>query len=294
MNRPNGKSESWEIRLRFFQVIILLGVVTGCLALSFLLGFKAGGRAGYVKAMDDSISNATKIPIASQVPSEDSVSHTEQTVTDVYANLKEKSKPASETDKSVDSPIPEISEIKEAQSSEALKDHADLSSSLEMVHNQNSKNTKEESGSKPLSDPWSSKPSAGTLEPKVLGDAQVAPPKQQAPKPTPTVKPTVAEKKVSDNKVSDGAAVVTEGAVIPKGWFAQVSAQNSKADADSLVTKLKSSGFKVFIEDANVHGEDYFRILVGPEDTRAHAEALVEQLSREKYLKGAPFIRMIK
>lgn len=82
--------------------------------------------------------------------------------------------------------------------------------------------------------------------------------------------------------------------VVPKGWFAQVAAPRKRSDADDLAGKLRSSGFKVAIETANVRGEEYYRVLVGPEDNRALAERLVSQLGRERYISGQPFIRLVK
>ncbi|MDC0357932.1 SPOR domain-containing protein [Oligoflexia bacterium] len=84
------------------------------------------------------------------------------------------------------------------------------------------------------------------------------------------------------------------GASIPSGWFAQVAAPKNMGDANSVAKRLKSSGFKVSIEHAQVRGQKYYRVLVGPENTRQHAERLLGQLKRETYLKGDPFIKMIR
>lgn len=81
---------------------------------------------------------------------------------------------------------------------------------------------------------------------------------------------------------------------LSKGWFAQVAAPRKRTDADAIVSKLRSSGFRVSIENANVRGEEYFRVMVGPEDNRQMAERLVDQLKREKYLKSDPFVRLVK
>ncbi len=81
---------------------------------------------------------------------------------------------------------------------------------------------------------------------------------------------------------------------LSRGWFAQVAAPKKRADADALVGKLRKSGFRVTIENADVRGEEYFRVLVGPEDNRQMAERLIGQLKREKYLQGDPFVRMVK
>jgi cell division septation protein DedD len=85
-----------------------------------------------------------------------------------------------------------------------------------------------------------------------------------------------------------------EQADLSKGWFVQVAAPASEADATSLSNKLKSSGFQVLIERAKVQERTYYRILVGPEATRITSERLLQQLLREKYIDKAPFIRQVK
>ena len=89
-------------------------------------------------------------------------------------------------------------------------------------------------------------------------------------------------------------AKTTSVSQILHGWFAQVAAPKKRGDADELSRKLKGSGFKVSIETASVRGEEYYRVLVGPEDSRDHAMRLVSQLKRESFLQGEPFVRMVK
>lgn len=81
---------------------------------------------------------------------------------------------------------------------------------------------------------------------------------------------------------------------IPRGWFAQVGAPTKREDGELLASKLTSSGFRVVVENANVRGQSYYRVLVGPEAKREQAERLVSQLKGEKYLSGEPFLRLVK
>jgi cell division septation protein DedD len=81
---------------------------------------------------------------------------------------------------------------------------------------------------------------------------------------------------------------------IPGGWYAQVGAMPSLAEADRLAQKLKGSGFAVMIEAALVRGDNYFRILVGPERSKQQADLLLAQLRRERYIEGDPFLRVVK
>jgi cell division septation protein DedD len=116
-----------------------------------------------------------------------------------------------------------------------------------------------------------------------------------------------AEKKVSETRteVAKANTKVTEKAekpapavarkqAIPGGWFAQAGAPRKYEEAERMARKLRASGFAVVIETAEVRGEEYFRILVGPEESRIQAERLVGQLKREANLPGEPFLRLVR
>ncbi len=82
--------------------------------------------------------------------------------------------------------------------------------------------------------------------------------------------------------------------VLSKGWYAQVAAPGKLDDANNLAKKLKESGFPVVIETANIRGQEYYRVLVGPEDEQRYSQTMVQQLKRESYLRGDPFLRRVK
>ncbi|NMC63038.1 MAG: SPOR domain-containing protein [SAR324 cluster bacterium] len=90
------------------------------------------------------------------------------------------------------------------------------------------------------------------------------------------------------------AEVAQKKTSVPRGWFAQVAAPKELKDADAIALKLRKSGFTVVVETAKVRGENYYRILVGPENTKETADRLLGQLKRETYLQGEPFVRMVK
>ena len=109
-----------------------------------------------------------------------------------------------------------------------------------------------------------------------------------------------ARREVAKESLQESKAVVAqapsaaEKPSLPRGWFAQIIAPRSQQEADSITSKLRSSGFSVVIENATVRGENYYRVLVGPEETRQQAERLISQLRREPYVKSDPFLRMVK
>jgi len=102
------------------------------------------------------------------------------------------------------------------------------------------------------------------------------------------------EKEAEKSLTSEGAPTPASGTKIARGWYAQVAAPREIRDAESIAAKLRKSGFPVVIESAKVRGENYYRILVGPESERNTADRLVGQLRRETYLQGEPFVRMAK
>ena len=80
---------------------------------------------------------------------------------------------------------------------------------------------------------------------------------------------------------------------MPSGWFAQVAAPRRSDDANFLARQLRKSGFSAIVETAKVNGQEYYRVLVGPERSREQTNRLVKQLMREPYMQGDPFPRYV-
>ena len=109
----------------------------------------------------------------------------------------------------------------------------------------------------------------------------------------PTVIAKVDHKKeVEPNKIEKPEK--HEGLVLHSGWYVQVASAAKMNDASSLVNKLKESGFPAVVEEASIRGSSYFRVLVGPDEEKRYSETMVQQLKRESYIKGDPFIRRVK
>lgn len=77
---------------------------------------------------------------------------------------------------------------------------------------------------------------------------------------------------------------------LPNGYFAQVAAPKQLTQAEQIAKKLQKSGFPVVIESTTVKGENFYRVVVGPEDNKIQAQRLIAQLKGEKYLVSSPFI----
>jgi cell division septation protein DedD len=103
-------------------------------------------------------------------------------------------------------------------------------------------------------------------------------------KSTPTPKPTVAAKTEESSSAKS----------ISKGWYAQVAAPQKMAEAQEIINKLSASGFKAKIERAEVKGEQYYRVIVGPEKTKDAANKLAQDLRGAGAVGGTPFVKQVK
>ncbi len=134
-----------------------------------------------------------------------------------------------------------------------------------------------------------------SVVPTRSGDRVIAPSKSKENE-------TLSAKKIEVAKATPTKKLVTTPSVksgfvrdvLPKGWFAQIAAPKSVGEAESVARQLKAAGFSVMIERADVRGDQYFRLLVGPEVSKEQAERLIAQVKREKVIKGDPFLRLIK
>ncbi|MGI6680735.1 MAG: SPOR domain-containing protein [Bdellovibrionota bacterium] len=82
----------------------------------------------------------------------------------------------------------------------------------------------------------------------------------------------------------------TRQASIQKGYYVQIASLSNEMDANILVNKVNSSGFKTKVQTTIVSGVKYYRVLSGPEDTHIHAQRMVEELKREPYITSNPFV----
>ena len=82
-----------------------------------------------------------------------------------------------------------------------------------------------------------------------------------------------------------------ESADFSKKWSVQVSATPAKDIADSLVHKLIASGHDGYVVEAEVKGQTYYRVRVGPFGAREEAESVRQSLAfqegyRQAFLTG--------
>ena len=72
-----------------------------------------------------------------------------------------------------------------------------------------------------------------------------------------------------------------------KNWSVQVSATPSKEIADKLVQQLKSEGYAVYVVQAEVKGQIYHRVRIGPFSAREEAEPVRQSLTRHEAYRDA-------
>jgi cell division septation protein DedD len=269
------------------------------MVLAFYLGLNSGQRLGFELAQERTATALPRLPVPGASP-EGSVAQDDGAF-DVYAKLNDtlpgakgevdpiKVEPVAGADSPLDhtalfpsdggsgakgNGMPELGSIKSVESAPLIAPEAEAALNARLEEN------------------------APPLEEPKLGDAvpAVAAVEQKA---TEAVKPIEREVKPQEPKPAAKAPSSDKSSSflrkkIPGGWYAQVGAMPSLAEADRLAQKLKGSGFAVMIEAALVRGDNYFRILVGPERSKQQADLLLAQLRRERYIEGDPFLRVVK
>jgi cell division septation protein DedD len=309
MNQKDGAR--WELRLGLFQVVILLGLLMGLLTCVFFVGLFSGRQVGHEAALNASLSNTIKLPIATgEIEELAEQANARNIASDVYAKLNQEKEAAAvdpgAPNDSADVPklgaidstdvapvndnvLGEEKQVVDAQVPSKLPDIVEDVPSKEsrdqllkqvIALDQQNNNIPE---SLPVQDPPAVIPV--TKEVAKVGELEKA--VEKLPTKAPAT-PTAAKVKEPVKEAAD------QGTNIPKGWFAQVAAPKKKEDAQALSKQLRKSGFEVILEVAQVRGEQYYRVLAGPEASKAQVEKLVEQLKREPYVPSQPFIRQIK
>lgn len=366
--RSNQRSlRNWQVTLGTFQVALLLGVITGCMACAFYLGFFSGQKVGVEAALNSNLSNAIRLPIASDdLDSAGSRgSSADDGAADVYAKLGsvtsdnsnvQAGHPNPEAVEASSPAQPPLAAIKPisaapvgalvgsnpsaaAELNGAVVNAPDVAAIQHALQSGASSSAKSAAPGRPFSggEPSELKaPDQGTtlgklanqtkaksevitvIGSKVLNSNGTG---TQSVNGAQSDRTSLNDSRVpndirtrSDNSGSNGANTraneiagqpqgqrkgepagkILVGENIGRGWFAQIAAQEKREEAEALGRRLKQNGFPVAVEVAKVRGQLYYRVLVGPSDTRQQAERLSVQVKREPGIRGEPFIRMIR
>jgi len=272
------RRHGFEIRLRATQFAFVLGITGGCMALAFYFGFNAGQKFGFEMSSVQSLAQTARLPI---VEPDTDYGLSEDLLSDVYAKLAgvdSKTEPVSVASfralKVNDSLEPAgTSEIAPVIPEVESESELDLAREEIVVE-------AESPQSEPEVEQKSTIASLGALHRE---SEEVAP--------DPSAKASVDLSSKGISPALETSSAEGRSTSVPRGWYAQVAAPQVRADAEGLSGKLREFGFASVIEEARVRDQSFFRVLVGPEASRLHAERLVAQLKREPYIEAEPFVR---
>lgn len=309
----------WELKLNLVHTVVVVGVVTGSMVAAFGFGYLSGERVGYDRALSSSLANTARYPIAGDAYGSDV---SPESVSDTYAQLNQKGteRPDAAAQKN---DVPELASIKRTTEAPVIEDLAAVlinddakkkgekgepkgalgMGALEGVEDSKGK---EPSREKEIKEPGET---LGSLAKK---GEQPSAAVVQNPVERKTVKPEPVKAAATETKAAAQPAEKKPAASMPaetktaalkpqppakrpvsSGWYAQIAAPAKLADADRLANQLKQSGFPAVVETAQVNGQEYYRVLAGPEKSKTMADRLVTQLSREKELRSKPFARFV-
>lgn len=324
----------FEVRLTAMPLAALVGVVAGCMFVSFYLGLISGQRAGFESAQAMTTYNTVKMA----VPDEFQLDlDNKELGSDAYAKLTDV---VSSADLSGDQPseMPKLESIKnidEIENNELNEDGSEPGAALKELAKQQKSSILAPVESKPKLDPRLAVLGKG-LEVETVGrKSNVA---TLGGKGTDSLSLTdkVGSKEVGENKKankernnqmnSDSSSATREPPrvlalagsnvnkvtevpklsnqdrnqlsmvreVVPSGWYTQVAAPRSIRDAEELAERLKNNSLAVMIEMANVRGQEYYRVIVGPDPSRSSAQEHMSQVKSLKLVRGDPFVRLVK
>lgn len=301
-----------KIELGSFTAVILLGVCSGLMFSAFVAGYLSGNSVGFEKARSESIKSLSRFPISGAGDTEISDAEREEiyakldkpervlgnigipagaegivenVIEKVDQKLQEKDKPGSSLLNSLlnkgteeNEALPEASVADNKKAELETKSIGDILAENKKQILEEQKNLQETQAEQPIVVPDQAQKSADLPE-KVE---------------QPTLK-EIAQTEKTEPKLDPDTGLTKPknylSKAVPSGWYAQISAPQTIAEANGMAEKLHNSGFPVVIEQAVVNQSTYFRVLVGSEKTRDQALRLVEQLRREPYITTDPFVR---
>ncbi|HMO02046.1 MAG TPA: SPOR domain-containing protein [Oligoflexia bacterium] len=255
----------WELSLNRWQTISVLIFICLLLTISYFLGFITGQSIGFDRAREESLAKLPRLPIImNEKEIKDFDLEAQQAVFEKLKQPLAANVLPEDLKKNPDIDMPEIGPIATIEIGfENLKEQTPtVIAQSEIV--QIITATATATVAVVAATPTLFQLATPTLTPSVE-EIMI-----------PTITPTQAESSASS------------------GWYVQVAAPSSKVEAEKIASKLYQAGFKSRVDKASSGGDQFYRVLVGPEDSEKLADALLRQLVREPYIKGTPFIRRIK
>lgn len=297
MKSPIEK-KSFQLRLSLGQVIMLWSLLAGLMVAVFLFGLFAGREQGLQTALSGQDVQTVRLPIAMDVAKqEDSLSATFDPAQKTL-NPPAAAQPAAPSENSEFDFGAAVEQAKNAAANEA----APSAAAPEVAAEEEEAPTAALEDSEPLTIPQHA------AEPEVLKPevppAAVAPKVELAaktPAPTkvpekavvkPVEKPKAPEpKKVAEPKVEKPAPTVTNARA---GWYVQLAAARTKEEAKSIQLRLAAKSYPAIVQEADVNGATYYRVLVGPYAAKNRAQAEQHKIQGLQLTSGTPFLKFIQ
>ena len=149
---------------------------------------------------------------------------------------------------------------------------------------------------RPLAAPAEEKPAAEPLvtEP-VATQVEAAPAREKTvAKPQPQQRPPSKADMERQSPAAPKRESVDTGVPVKGGWYVQVAADTSELDALSRANFLKSVSLPVRVQPVTVADVKYYRVIVGPYNSRATAQDTADKIVQYQVSKGTPFVREVK
>jgi cell division septation protein DedD len=333
MGTRRGENQGWELRLGKLQVVVWLGLALGSICGAYCIGFFSGRYVGFETGREVTGVEVAKLPVGDVMQESSSQSQdriydrlNSPAVMADDSNGKAKDKAAVRAPSS-NQKVPRLLEDNVAQAAvvgskepnsrdgaqgatDATQDDLanfwdDSTGGSELIIGSESglgagkpsENVRMLGGSKAAESAKTDPKSivASVEAPKdtsvnALLDERIAKARGENAKDTSSL--DGAAQAADTSKNGDTASVARK--VVPSGYFAQIAAPKTLAEAEGVAKKLKRSGFPVVVEPTSVAGQSFYRVLVGPEQNKVQADRLVSQLKSESYISGTPFIRKVK
>jgi DedD protein len=139
---------------------------------------------------------------------------------------------------------------------------------------------------------WSKQAQSELMEGAAASKVDVPAAKSDAVTPSPAMAPTPAPASTPTPKAAaipslppvapgaGGAATVLEG------WVVQLGSFSSEKNAEDLREQLLKKGYRVFVDHLKQGGQTIYRVRIAPEQQRAAAEAIRNQVEHDLKLKA--------
>jgi|GEM_PF-3700624 len=286
MRNNNRNIKNILITIKFKELLVISFIFCLCLLGSFIFGFRSGKHTGFNTALDMSAVNLKRFPIMDeQINSLD-----EEDVSNVYTRLNESGViyDNDSEDINIDAPKVELNIVNKKASLAA--------ENYKIV-------TKAEKEATPTVTPTIFPMKVIKKKEKIVAEKEIKKKSEVSTKKN--IKAVVKEKEVQ--KKNEVKKEVQKKKEVPKkkidklveqsiktGWYVQVSTVTKSTEANKLVNLLRESGFIGKIQEIKSDQGSFYRVLVGPEKLKKHADILYNQLGREQYIINKPFIREVK